>query len=159
MIDQQEFMGWIQENEGIIYKITRAYESNPTYQKDLFQEIIFQLWKAYPKFRREAKVSTWMYRISLNTSITYTRRKNRQAPTSFDLPEKIDEEDSLKEEQIQQLYNSIRQLNPVDKGLILLYLEGKNYEEIGKIMGITSSNVGTRLGRIKTKLRNLVQTY
>ena len=155
----EEFVQIIQQHEGIIYKITRAYEANPEYQKDLYQEVVFQLWKAYPSFRKEAKISTWIYRVALNTSLTYRKRGQKQRNhvlSGFQLPEVVEEEDSFKEEQIRQLYQQIQRLKLVDRALILLYLEGKSYEEIGSIMGFSSTNVGTRLNRIKNKLRTLV---
>ncbi|MEM6628076.1 MAG: sigma-70 family RNA polymerase sigma factor [Bacteroidota bacterium] len=160
MRNSEEFVQWIRANEGIIYKITRAYESHPENQKDLYQEIVYQLWKAYPKFRREAKVSTWIYRIALNTSLTYKKQsQKRRAKTlqEFELPEIGEESDPFQKDRLQQLYQSIQQLTLVEKGLILLYLEGKSYAEMGEIMGFTPTNVGTRLARIRKKLSNLVK--
>ncbi len=156
----EEFVQLIQKNEGIIYKITRAYEANPEYQKDLYQEIVFQLWKAYPTFRKEAKISTWIYRVALNTSLTYRKRGQKHLNhilSDFQFPDMAEEVDSFKEEQIQQLYYSIQQLKLLDRALILLYLEGKAYEEMGSILGLSTTNVGTRLNRIKNKLRTLVK--
>lgn len=160
MQNSDEFVQWIRKNEGILYKISRAYESNPESQKDLYQEIVYQLWKAYPKFRGEAKVSTWIYRIALNTSLTYKKRSQKHrayVPQGFELPDIMEESDTLQEDRIQQLYESIQQLNLVDKGLVLLYLEGKSYTEMGKVMGLTPTNVGTRLARIRKKLSSLIK--
>ena len=162
MQQTDEFVQWIREHEGIIYKISRAYEPNLENQKDLYQEIVYQLWKAYPNFRKEAKVSTWIYRIALNTSLTYkkrTQKRKAQLPQEFALPDIVEETDSLQEDRIKQLYESIQQLNLVDKGIVLLHLEGKSYAEIGKIMGLTATNIGTRLARIRKKLSSLIKQH
>jgi RNA polymerase sigma factor (sigma-70 family) len=155
MYNKEAFIEIIKENEGLIYKIVKVYASNKEDEQDLYQEIIFQLWKSFPSFRNEAKISTWMYRIALNTSIAYLNTKKRRGnyiPIQELLLNIPDTEDTLKKERIQDLYDQIKKLNPVDKGIILLYLEGNNYEEIAGITGFTPTNIGTRLGRIKQKL-------
>lgn len=160
MQKQQNFIKLIKENEGIIYKITLVYAFNEDDQKDLYQEIVYQLWKSFDSFRGGSKISTWMYRIALNTSITRLKKEKRNGDrVSFDseLLEKIDQIDTIMEDRIKLLYSHIKQLNTVEKGVILLYLEGKNYDEIAAITGFTSSNVGTRLNRIKKKLKSQVK--
>ena len=129
-------------------------------RKICIRKIVYQLWKSYASFRNESKISTWLYRIALNTSITHLKkekRKGNQIPIDRALLNRIDTEDPVKEERLQTLYHHIKQLNTVEKGLILLYLEGKNYEEIAKITGFTHSNVGTKLSRIKQKLKSRIQ--
>lgn len=160
MQKQQNFIKLIKENEGIIYKITLVYAFNEDDQKDLYQEIVYQLWKSFDSFRGGSKISTWMYRIALNTSITRLKKEKRNGDrVSFDseLLEKIDQIDTIMEDRIKLLYSHIKQLNTVEKGLILLYLEGNNYDEIAAITGFTSSNVGTRLNRIKKKLKSQIK--
>lgn len=160
MQKQQNFIKLIKENEGIIYKITLVYAFNEEDQKDLYQEIVYQLWKSFDSFRGGSKISTWMYRIALNTSITRLKKEKRNGDrVSFDseLLEKIDQIDTIMEDRIKLLYSHIKQLNTVEKGVILLYLEGKNYDEIAAITGFTSSNVGTRLNRIKKKLKSQIK--
>ncbi|MFD1293304.1 RNA polymerase sigma factor [Lutibacter holmesii] len=160
MQKQQNFIKLIKENEGIIYKITLVYAFNEEDQKDLYQEIVYQLWKSFDSFRGGSKISTWMYRIALNTSITSLKkekRKGEQVSFNNDLLDRIDQIDTIMEDRIKLLYSHIKQLNTVEKGVILLYLEGKNYDEIAAITGFTSSNVGTRLNRIKQKLKSQIK--
>jgi len=160
MQKQQHFVKLIKENEGIIFKITLVYAFNEEDQKDLYQEIVYQLWKSFDSFRGEAKVSTWMYRIALNTSITHLKKEKKKGDrVSIDvvLMNKIDQIDTMLDDRIQILYAHIKKLNSIEKGIVLLYLEGKNYEEIGAITGFTKSNVGTRLNRIKQKLKSQIK--
>jgi RNA polymerase sigma-70 factor (ECF subfamily) len=164
MPPKQDFIQTIKDNEGIIYKITRVYARDTEDQKDLYQEIVYQLWKSFGSFEGKSKISTWMYRVALNTSIAHLNQKKRILhPVSLDF-EKLDvkDEDSYGpgsewEERMNLLYAHIKQLNVVEKGLILLFLEGKSYDEIATITGFTVTNVGTRLGRIKQKLKTNIQ--
>tara|TARA_R110001583_G_scaffold122623_1_gene273929 strand:- start:169 stop:654 length:486 start_codon:yes stop_codon:yes gene_type:complete len=160
MQKQQEFIKHIKENEGIIFKITLVYAFNEDDKKDLYQEIVYQLWKSYDSFKGTSKLSTWMYRIALNTAITHLKKEKKKGKrVSIDtvLMSKIEKVDTLMDERIQLLYNKIKNLNTVEKGVIFLYLEGKNYEEIGVITGFTATNVGTRLNRIKEKLKSQIK--
>jgi RNA polymerase sigma factor (sigma-70 family) len=155
MDKKKEFIGIIQENEALIYKVAKVYAYNPAHQQDLYQEIVYQLWKSFPSFRQEARVSTWMYRVALNTSIAYLNKEKKRAdrlPIDEALFNRTETGDLLQEERIGELYAVIRQLDTVEKGIILLYLEGKTYDEIAGITGFTATNIGTRLGRIKQKL-------
>ncbi len=155
MHDKQQFIGIIQANEGLIYKVTKIYSYSPEDAQDLYQEIVYQLWKAFPFFRKEAKISTWMYRIALNTAITYSnKQKRKQAHIPIDdvLLNRTDSADIVIDERYEILYAEIKKLNSIQKGIILLHLEGRSYEEIATITGFTYSNVGTRLNRIKQKL-------
>lgn len=155
MNSKQEFIAIIQSNAGLIYKVTRVYTSCKEDAQDLYQEIVYQLWKSFESFRNEAKITTWMYRIALNTSITYLnkeKKKGRQVPVDDFLLNTSDTTDTIKEEQLEILYAHIKKLSPVEKAIVLLYLEGKSYEEIAGITGFTITNVGTRLARIKQKI-------
>lgn len=159
MQNKEAFVDIIKEHEALIYKITKVYADQRQDEQDLYQEIVYQLWKSFPSFRNESKISTWMYRIALNTAIAYLNREKRKAilqPIHETLFNKPDEKDSVKEERIDKMYALIKKLNTLEKGIILLWLEGKNYEEIAAITGFSSSNVGTRLGRIKQKLANQI---
>ncbi len=160
MRPKTDFIQTIKDNEGIIYKITRVYTQNKEAQKDLYQEIVYQLWKSYDSFKGQSKISTWIYRVALNTSIAYLNKEKRSVPSvvaDFELLNKAEESDGLLEERLQILYAHIKELSMIEKGLILLYLEGKSYDEIAVITGFTSTNVGTRLGRIKQKLKTNIQ--
>ncbi|MGI9551835.1 MAG: RNA polymerase sigma factor, partial [Aurantibacter sp.] len=125
-------------------------------QQDLYQDIVYQLWKSYDTFRGEAKISTWMYRIALNTALTRLKKKKRQGHSvSIDqvILEQTENYDPEFEERLRMLYQQIGQLNVLEKGIMLLLLEGKKYEEIAEITGLSASNVGTRISRIKQKLK------
>jgi RNA polymerase sigma factor (sigma-70 family) len=155
-----QFAGIISQNQGILHKISSLYCNDSEEKKDLFQEILYQLWRSYPTFRNESKISTWIYRVALNTAITFLRkRKARPGQNSF--TEKIpdiqdDSEQELLDRQFKLLYTSIEKLDKVEKAIIMLYLEGSSYEEIADIIGITGNHVGVKLNRIKAKLKSLI---
>ena len=153
---QQEFISIIKANEGVIYKLTKIYADSIEDKKDLYQEVVYQLWKSFPSFKGNSQVSTWMYRVALNTAIKFLSEKKRLQTTSK-LPNEIvlyDEHyDSTTELQLKLMYDSIKLLQPADKGLVFLYLEGKSHAEIAAITGFSISNVGTRLSRIKERLK------
>jgi RNA polymerase sigma-70 factor (ECF subfamily) len=156
---ENEFVRTIKENEGVIFKITTIYTDNREDQQDLYQDIVYQLWKSFGSFRGDAKFSTWMYRIALNTALTRlkkTKRKGHSVAIDQVVLSQTDLYDSVFEERIKTLYLKIHQLNVLEKGLMLLLLEGKKYEEIAEITGLTPSNVGTRISRIKTKLKSQI---
>lgn len=159
MQHNKTFVALIKEHEGIIFKVANLYTSNKEDQQDLYQEIVYQLWKSFESFEGKSKISTWMYRVALNTAIRQLNKEKRR-PKNDDLTEvlnlKMEQVDALLEEQTKQLYEAIKTLNSIEKGIVLLYLEGKQYDEIAKITGFSSSNVGTRLSRIKVKLKNQV---
>ncbi|NER15210.1 sigma-70 family RNA polymerase sigma factor [Leptobacterium flavescens] len=159
MSKEDEFAQVIKDNEGVIFKITTFYTNNEDDQKDLYQDIVYQLWKSYDKFRGEAKISTWMYRIALNTAITHLKKEKRKGNrVSIDkvVLKQTEYYDTTFEERLKALYAHIKKLNALEKGLILLLLEGKKYEEIAVITGLSASNVGTRLSRIKQKLKSQI---
>ena len=157
-MQEEAFIELIKQNEGIIYKITRIYANNEDSQKDLYQEIVYQLWKGFNTFKGDSKVSTWMYRISLNTALLHLKKKKRRGHNvSLDGVE-IEQEnyDPLLEERLKVLYEKIRHLGEMDRGIVFLFLEGKKYDKIAVIMGLTASNVGTRMARIKEKLKTQI---
>ena len=123
-------------------------------REDLFQEILLNAWKGIHNFKGDARFSTWLYRVALNTAITFYRKEQRQVettpwPSTLSLP---DDTNDYKQE-LDALYQAIAELSPVDKALVMLYLEDYSYAEIGDIMGITANNVAVKMNRIKTKLR------
>ena len=155
MQDKTQFVAIIKENEGLIYKVTKLYTNSKEDAEDLYQEIVYRLWKSFDSFRNESKISTWMYRIALNTCITHLKkekRKGNQQPVNEDLLNKAETKDTLYEERTEILYAQLKLLNTIEKGIIFLYLEGKSYDEIAVITGFTSTNIGTRLNRIKQKI-------
>ena len=149
----------IREHEGIIYKISRVYFDQEEDQKDLYQEIVYQLWKSYDSFDDRSKWSTWMYRVALNTAISFLKRdKSKLKKVSSEGLDnfKMEPFDPVMEERIEWLYKSIQELSVVEKGIILLYLEGKRHDEIASITGFSTTNVGTRISRIKEKLKHQI---
>ena len=149
------FTHLIDQNQRIIYKICYMYTNNPDDLADYYQETLINLWKAFPNFQNQAQESTWVYRISLNTCITFLRKKGNR-PTTIPLTTEVEQiQNEAEEAQIKQLYNLINRLNPVEKAIIMLYLDDKNYEEIAAIIGTTTNNVGVKLNRIREKLKNM----
>jgi len=157
MSKEEIFTQLIKEHQGLIYKVSSLYTEQQQDKNDLYQEIVYQLWKSYDSFRGEAKMSTWMYRVALNTAIGQLKKKKR-APNTISLDKDvvhiIDDMDSELDERIKVLNAQIQQLNILDRGLILLLLEGKKYEEIAEITGVSLTNVATRISRIKQKLKS-----
>jgi len=161
MDKESEFVRIIKLNEGVIFKITTFYTDNKADQQDLYQDIVYQLWKAFDSFRGEAKISTWMYRIALNTALTRLKKKKRQGHSiAIDkvVLEQAENYDEDFERRLKSLYTHIAQLNELEKGIILLLLEGKKYDEIAEITGISSSNVGTKISRIKEKMKSKLKS-
>lgn len=161
MNKQRDFIKLIRQHEGIIYKISRVYFERDEDQKDLYQEIVYQLWKSFESFNSQSKWSTWMYRVALNTAISTLNRQKKglRKVTSDHLDQiKLEPFDPIMEERVDWLYKSIQELTVVEKGIILLYLEGKSHEEISNITGFSTTNIGTRISRIKLKLKKQIVT-
>ena len=156
---EKSFVQQLQENQNLIHKICRLYTNGEDAHKDLFQEITIQLWKAYPQFRGDAKFTTWAYRVALNTAITLYRKKTKTINTiEFDNKlHKIDQDEYNyeEEEHIKLLYKAVQQLNDIEKALVFMYLEDKDYSEIAETLGITEVNARVKMNRIKGKLKNL----
>jgi len=150
----------LEQHQNIVHKVCRLYTNNYDAHNDLFQEITIQLWKAFPKFRGDSKFSTWMYRVGLNTAITLYRKSKRTINTQqFDTVQfkiSAEEYDSTEEDQLKLLYNAVHQLNDIEKALVFLYLEDKNYKEISETMGITEVNARVKMNRVKTKLKTIL---
>lgn len=149
------FLKLVEENKKLIYKVSHMYSDNTTDRKDLFQEIIANLWKAYPDFRHKSKVSTWIYRIALNTSISWFRNYLKSADY-IEYTNSIPQisEDQEFEELNAKLFGAIDILGKLDKAIILLQLEGYSYDEISEITGLSKTNVATKINRIKLKLKH-----
>ncbi|WP_423999890.1 RNA polymerase sigma factor [Maribacter sp. IgM3_T14_3] len=150
------FTDLIREHQALLFKVTSVYTDNKEDQEDLFQEVVYQLWKYFDSFRNESKITTWMYRIAMNTSITFIKKKKRR-PDSVPVAEvfsiQSDTKDDEFEERLRLLYQHLHHLNTLEKGLIFLLLEGKSYKEIAQITGLSDSNVGTKISRVKKKLK------
>jgi RNA polymerase sigma-70 factor, ECF subfamily len=151
----------VHEHRALLYKVCNLYCSSAQDRQDLFQEIVIQLWRSYPRFRGEAKFSTWLYRIALNTAISDLRRQRRR-PRPVDtgnIPAELQDiqYEKEKEQQLEQLYSAIARLTEVEKALVMLYLEDKPYEEMEEILGINQNNLRVKMNRIKEKLRKLTK--
>lgn len=157
---EHSFVNELEENQNIVHKICRLYTNSNDAHNDLFQEITIQLWKAYPKFRGDSKFSTWMYRVALNTAITLYRKSKRSIKTqdfeavSFKIKSEV--YDDTVEKQLKLMYSAVKTLNDIDKALVFLYLEDKNYKEISETLGISEVNARVKMNRIKQKLRTVL---
>jgi len=154
--DPQSFLQVIENNKGIIYKVANGYCKDPENRKDLIQEITLQLWHSFDRYNEQYKLSTWMYRIALNVSISFYRKESRRTEISQTMPDGIinfpdGDTDELAE--VAQLHQFIRELKEMDKAVILLYLDENSHQEIGDILGLSVTNVSTKIGRIKEMLR------
>jgi RNA polymerase sigma factor (sigma-70 family) len=158
---EKEFLDMINAHRSIIYKVCNLYIKEKEYRRDLFQEIVLQLWRSFPTFRKEAKASTWMYRVALNTAISQFRRDIKKPEsqslsyTELQIPDLTLPHDESDDAQL--LKRAIGLLTRIEKALLILYLDEKSYNEIGEIMGITPSNVGVKLNRIKAKLEKTLK--
>jgi RNA polymerase sigma factor (sigma-70 family) len=161
---ENQFLELVNENIGIVHKISRVYFHEPEDQQDLFQEIIFQLWKSFPSFSHQSKFSTWMYQVALNTAITYFRREKKnfrkEELQDHHLNVSLSSEQDSANDRAEELNEAIKTLSRVDKSIVLLHLNNYNYEEIALMTGMTKSNVSVRLVRIKraleVKLKNKI---
>ena len=150
-----EFTTIIMQNQALIYKVCYLYCDSPADVDDLFQEIVVNLWQAFPQFEARAKVTTWMYRVALNTAITQLRRYKKRPPQQA-LDPTIVLPAPFQDDERRLLYMAIKRLNPAEKGIVTLYLDGFNYKEIAETVGISENYVGVRINRIKEKLREMV---
>ena len=153
---EKQFVDFVTEYKQIIYKVCYIYATDSDSLNDLYQETVINLWKSFPRFRGECQVSTWIYRISLNTCVSFYRKSKSHpevVPISVDL-EAFPEEEN-KTSQLRELYRMINCLKQLEKALILLWLEEKSYQEMAEITGLSSNNVAVKLNRIKEKLKQM----
>ncbi|MEP6749052.1 MAG: RNA polymerase sigma factor [Bacteroidota bacterium] len=162
MHTEKKFIQAIEQNQKIIYKVCNLYMNNEQDKKDLFQEIVLSAWKGFSNFKGDAKFSTWLYRVALNTAITFYRKEKRQIETAA-YEERyatiISDTPFKDEEQLIAMHKSIAELSKIDKGLVMLYLEDYSYNDIGDIMGISPNNVAVKMNRIKLKLKESSKKY
>jgi RNA polymerase sigma-70 factor (ECF subfamily) len=151
---KQIFDEWLSEHKGILFKIIRAYAFNPHDQEDLFQEISLQVWKSIPEFRGESKASTWIYRVALYTATVWVRKEKTRPPTQplADVEHALSVTNRPRDERSEWLYQQIGQLEPIDRSVCLLLLDGFSYKEMADILGISTSNIGVKVHRIKQHL-------
>lgn len=159
MDKKERFIAAIQEHEGLLFKVASVYTNTAEDKQDLVQEIIYQLWKSFDTFSGKSSISTWMYRVALNTSIYHLKLAKRNVPTvpmATELGSYAAEDNTAVEQKWLLFRQHIDKLNPLDKAIVMLYFDNKSYQEIAEITGLTASNVGTKLGRIKEKLKSQV---
>lgn len=158
--EEQKFISLIREHQGLIHKVCMMYQQDYDNRNDLFQEIVLQLWKSFHTYRGEAKITTWMYRIALNTAISGYRKLKRNIRTEDlqDLHFNISENYPAyeREEEFARLQTAIRQLSEIERAMVMMALEEVPYEEIADTIGITQNNVRVRMNRIREKLRKIM---
>ncbi len=156
MTSQNEFVSLLKTHQNIVHKVCNLYMDRHSEREDLFQEITLQAWKAFKGFRGDAKFSTWLYRVALNTAITFYRKEKR-SPNIYSTDLVPDtgfiEEINPIEAQLKAMYTAIGELSKIDKAIVMLYLEDYAYQEIGEMIGITANNVAVKMNRIKSKLK------
>lgn len=152
---QNIFESWLKAHSALLFKVVRAYAFTKEDREDLFQNIAIQVWKSVPNFKQQSAVTTWLYRISLNTAIKWNKkeRKHSDGRQSIDRMEHVLRENpAQKDERLAWLYEQIAQLNEIDRSLALLLLDGFAYKEMANVLGISESNVAVKIHRIKKHL-------
>ena len=144
---------WLSEHRGIIYRVVMLYGFSPSDREDLYQEIVTALWKSMVRFEWKSKETTWIYRVALNTAL---RLKRKQVLATEQLTGEELVADDPQQDKLDWVYSRLRTLNPVDRSLVLLYLDGNSYEDISEVLGMSPSNVGVKINRIKTRLHDLL---
>ena len=159
---QTHFLELIEQHKGILHKVARMYMDNSEDQNDLIQEIVLQLWKSFERFEGNSQFSTWMYRVSLNTALTFFKKEKKKTDryTFLENIDQVDEVDSdEKETQLELFYKAVHELNKVEKALIFLFLEGQSHKEIGSSLGISEGNARVKLNRTKEKIQIIIKKY
>jgi RNA polymerase sigma-70 factor (ECF subfamily) len=158
---KEEFLEMLSDYQGILYKVSLVYFKSSSDRSDNFQEIVYQLWKSYPKLQTKNSIGSWIYAVAINTSISRIKRESRIEYRET-LPEVADKSSIIDEitrnESLQILLNAIYNLDEIDKSIMLLYLDEKSYDEIAGIIGISKSNVGVRINRAKEFLKQNIKT-
>ncbi|WP_316816737.1 sigma-70 family RNA polymerase sigma factor [Pedobacter nyackensis] len=157
---ENEFLEQVETHKGIIHKISRMYMDDEDDQKDLFQEIICQLWKSYDSFNHQSKFSSWMYRVALNTAIVYFKKQKRKEDAYATIANEIEipsDDAETKEIQLAHFYKALQQLDKIEKALMFYFLEDYSHKEIGESLGISEGNARVKLNRAKNKLKELIK--
>jgi RNA polymerase sigma factor (sigma-70 family) len=153
---QEMFQDRVEQHKKILYKVCNAYCRDRDSREDLAQEIMFQLWRSFGKFDGRCQFSTWMYRIALNVAISFYRSESTRTRHVFSDEQRLLEaviEPERQPEEVRLLYVFIAELDPLSRALILLYLDGNNYQEIAEVLGISETNVATKISRLKSKMK------
>lgn len=157
---EKEFSQLIQENQGLIIKVSRLYTHSLEDEQDLFQEIVLQLWRSYDTFKGQSKISTWMYRVALNTAITIFRKKKKSVETDelqdFHHQSYLEDDDE-KQHQVSLLYKNIKLLPKIERAIVTMYLDDLPYRDIAENLGISEVNARVKMNRLKKVLKDLME--
>ena len=159
---RQIFQEWLDGYRALLFKVIRAYAFNPDDQNDLFQDVCLQIYRSIPNFKVESAVSTWLYRIALNTAIKWSTKEKKHSDGHQEVEAMnniLKSNEEPKDERIEWLYDQIKQFNEIDRSLSLLLLDGYSYKEMSRMMGISESNIGVKIHRIKKQLVNNSKQY
>jgi RNA polymerase sigma-70 factor (ECF subfamily) len=156
---KEQFQNMIATHQGLIFKVCHMYCDNPEDKEDLFQDVLLQLWRAYPGFKGQSKVSTWLYQVALNTALAGLRKRKRahQFDQLNDAAFEVPVENSPADEKRADMYAAIKLLTDIERAVTMLYMDEFSYREIGEILGLTESNVGVKLNKVKTKLKAILK--
>lgn len=161
-LKEKEFSKLIKDNQGLIIKVSRLYTNSVEDAQDLFQEIVLQLWRSYDTFKGNSKITTWMYRVALNTAITLFRKKTRSPQTDelrdFHAADFL-EDDGEKQQQIALLYKVVKMLPKVERAIVMMYLDDQPYREISETLGISEVNARVKMNRLKKTLKELMEKH
>jgi len=152
---KEEFLDMLEKYQGILHKVNMVYFRNPSDREENFQEMVYQLWNSFPSLKNKESIGSWIYKVAINTSITKLKKDSRFVYNE-NVPDTVDEDAETgmeRSEKSKLLLNAISELNETDKAVMLLYLDGKSYEEISEITGISKSNVGVKINRAKKTLK------
>lgn len=161
-VKEKEFAQLIKDNQGLIIKVSRLYTNSLEDEQDLFQEIVLQLWRSYDTFKGNSKISTWMYRVALNTAITLFRKKTKSPQTDelMDFHQKdYLEDDDEKQGQISLLYKVVKMLPNIERAIVMMYLDDLPYRDISENLGITEVNARVKMNRLKKTLKELMEKH
>ena len=159
---EQEFSKLIKDNQGLIIKVSRLYTNSLEDEQDLFQEIVLQLWRSYDSFKGQSKISTWMYRVALNTAITLFRKKTKSPQTDelmdYHHSNYLDDDDEM-QLQVSLLYKVVKMLPNVERAIVMMYLDDLPYRDIAENLGITEVNARVKMNRLKKTLKHLMEKH
>lgn len=155
------FLKLINRHKGIVYKASRIYADSVENREDLQQEILIQLWKSYQNFKGNSEFSTWMYRVAINTAITYLKKEKQRSGNHTEVPHhfEVQQEDynPAKDRQLEIFYSAVQELNPLEKAVIFYFMEGMSHKEIGNNLGLSEGNARVKLSRTKEKIQQIIK--
>lgn len=160
-MEEKEFIQLITNHQKIIYKVCNLYAGTDTDKEDLFQEITINAWRGVQNFKGDSMFSTWLYRVAINTSLTFKRKeiKLKKVAAAVDTLSVSEDQPSDAKEQLTAMYKAISDLSDIDKALVMLYLDDYSYQEMSKVLGITANNIAVKMNRIKKKLKEDSEKY